>query len=675
MSRDKLKAEILREVEELRQRNAELAAIAAKCKQVEETALIAETMLEAAAIHDLDATIRQVNGEFERRSGWRREEAIGRTPVELGLMSKEEWQKLETEVVPKLMKEGSVRNIETIARDRDGTELPALMSWALMGDTEGQPTGLVSVIREIAEQKRSEDEVRQSAELFQKTFASQMDAIFILDASIPPSIQDCNPAAEQMFGYSREEMLSRKTDCLHESEQSLKEFQDTLYLAVEEHSRLFSTKHRMRRKDGTVFSSEHSVVPLESVDGERIGWVSVIRDISERKRTEDALRQSEERYRLLAENSTDIIWAMDMNLRLTYISPSIERESGYTVEEAMALPLEQTYTPESIEKIMKAYEEEMALEEAGARGQGFSRTLELQGYNKDGSTTWIEVHFTFIRDQNSNPIGVQGITRNINERKQVEERLRQAYEQENTLREELQAEMTRRVEFTRALIHELKTPITAMMASNQLLVEELPEGALLRLAKNVQQSITNLDNRISELLEIARGELGVLKLKRRKTNPLKLLRNVAVEMNAGVARKKQSLSLKLPRSLPPVWVDEKRLRGVVINLVGNASKYSPEGGEVILSAREDDGSLVVEVNDNGPGMARKDMENIFEPYYRAEKDRQRLPGLGLGLALCKRTIERHGGKIWVESRKGQGSTFGFSIPLESHHQLKGTTEG
>ena len=255
--------------------------------------------------------------------------------------------------------------------------------------------------------------------------------------------------------------------------------------------------------------------------------------------------------------------------------------------------------------------------------------------------------------------------------KEVEE----LYYREREVRQGLEEEMKRRVEFTRALIHELKTPITAMLSSNTLLVEELPEGTLLRLAENVQDSIINLDKRISELLDIARGELGVLKLKRRKTNPLKLLRSVAAEMDAGVSKQRQSLALKLPRSLPPVWVDEKRLRDVVINLIGNASKFSPVGGEITMSAREQDGSIVVEVNDNGPGIARKDMEKIFEPYYRAESDRQRLPGLGLGLALCKRTIELHGGKIWVKSRKGRGSTFGFSIPLASSHQLKGTTEG
>ncbi|MFC1999836.1 sensor histidine kinase [Chloroflexota bacterium] len=115
--------------------------------------------------------------------------------------------------------------------------------------------------------------------------------------------------------------------------------------------------------------------------------------------------------------------------------------------------------------------------------------------------------------------------------------------------------------------------------------------------------------------------------------------------------------------------------GVVINLLGNASEFSPEGEEIVLSAKEDDGNIVVEVDDNGPGIARKDIEEIFEPYYRVEVDRQRLPGLGLGLALCKRTVELHGGKIWVKSRKGKGSTFGFSIPLASRHQLKGTTEG
>jgi len=191
---------------------------------------------------------------------------------------------------------------------------------------------------------------------------------------------------------------------------------------------------------------------------------------------EEALRKSEEHYRLLADNVNDIIWTMDMNFRYTYLSPSAERQSGYTLKEAMAMTLEETSTPASVEAMQKAFSEEIALERTQGKDRVTSRTLELEAYNKDGSTTWIEVVASFQRDAEGQPIGILGVTRNISERKRAEQELRckeeqlqEALEKERTLRQELETEMEERAEFTRALVHELKTPLTSVIASSDLL--------------------------------------------------------------------------------------------------------------------------------------------------------------------------------------------------------------
>ena len=117
-----------------------------------------------------------------------------------------------------------------------------------------------------------------------------------------------------------------------------------------------------------------------------------------------------------------------------------------------------------------------------------------------------------------------------------------------------------------------------------------------------------------------------------------------------------------------VWADETRLRQVVLNLLSNACKFTPEGGKITLRAREGDATLVVEVQDTGVGIAEEEQQRLFEPYYRVADDRQQFKGLGLGLTLCKMLVELHGGQIWVESHVGKGSTFGFSVPLETTSQ-------
>ena len=238
--------------------------------------------------------------------------------------------------------------------------------------------------------------------------------------------------------------------------------------------------------------------------------------------------------------------------------------------------------------------------------------------------------------------------------------LREHVENERQLRRELE----RRIEFTRALVHELKTPLTSVLLSSEILTHNLPEGPLSRLATTIYQGASNLNERIDELLDLARGEQGMLKLKLSLVDPLQMLRALADEFAVIISSRGQTLILDLPPSLPKLWADAHRLRQVVLNLLSNASKFTPEEGRITLKARDEETRLVIEVQDTGPGIAKEEQERLFEPYHRLESDRERFSGLGLGLALSKRLVELHGGKIWVESEPGKGSKFSFSLPLQ-----------
>lgn len=264
-----------------------------------------------------------------------------------------------------------------------------------------------------------------------------------------------------------------------------------------------------------------------------------------------------------------------------------------------------------------------------------------------------------------------GHAMDITELEQAQEKLEEAYEKERQLREQLQAEVEWRTEFTRALVHELKTPLTPVLSSSELLYSELREEPWMSIAENIHRGASNLSNRIDELLDLARVEIGILKLNREAMDALPLLKGVGSDMAVVAKAAGQSLTLELPSYLPRVWADEERLRQVVLNLLINASKFTQEGGKIILRAREQDGSLVVEVEDNGPGIPEEDQERLFLPYHRQLSDRDHLSGLGLGLALCKNIVELHGGTIWVDSKVGKGSTFGFSIPLATVARKRG----
>lgn len=249
------------------------------------------------------------------------------------------------------------------------------------------------------------------------------------------------------------------------------------------------------------------------------------------------------------------------------------------------------------------------------------------------------------------------------QRSHTEEELHELYEQEKALRQLIEAEMKRRVEFTRTLAHELKTPLTPVLASSESLLAEIHDERLLSLARNINRGAESLNNRIDELLDLARGEVGLIELNTETINPLELLHEAAESIDPVAMSKSLSLNLALPPSLPPVQADVSRLQQVLLNLLTNAVKFTPKGGKIKLKAFEKDAFITVEVQDNGPGISEDEQGKVFEPYHRMSSDKGRLGGLGLGLAICKRLVEMHGGQIWVKNHPGSGAAFGFSLPV------------
>ncbi len=398
--------------------------------------------------------------------------------------------------------------------------------------------------------------------------------------------------------------------------------------------------------------------------------------LSALEQSETELRASEEHYRLLAEHATDVIYVMDVNLKFTYVSPSVTRLSGHSVEEAVAQSLDQVLTPASFNHAMDVSAEEAAKESEKTRDLTRSRTLELEVKRKDGSTVWVEATMTALRDTADNVIGILGVARDITERKKAEAKLQELYKEEKTLRQDLEAEINKRVEFTRALVHELKTPITPVLASSELLLEEIKEGGpLWELAQNISQGAYNLNQRIDELLDLARGEVGMLHLNPEPVDSGQLLRNIVDSVRPLARKNGHLLNAKLPSSLPVIRADEDRLRQVVLNLLNNAFKFTPAGGSITVRARKSEDNLIVEVQDTGRGISKEEQEKLFEPYQQLERERARLSGLGLGLSLAKKLVELHGGRIWVQSEKGEGSTFSFSIPLNVNEKQNSPAKG
>ncbi len=239
------------------------------------------------------------------------------------------------------------------------------------------------------------------------------------------------------------------------------------------------------------------------------------------------------------------------------------------------------------------------------------------------------------------------------------------YSQDRAYREEMKRREKERIEFSKAVAHELKTPLTSIIAAAELLGENIQkEGAEpeQKLVQNIVHSARSLETNLNELLESTKTGTA-LGLQIMPLDTKKLLNRVTESFSPVAKRKGQSLVADLPDSLPIINADAQRLEQVIRNLLMNAIKFTPDGGSITLRANKHNSNLVVEVQDNGIGIHKEEQDKLFEPYYRVEADRQRFSGMGLGLALSKHIIELHRGRIWVTSELGKGSIFAFSLPL------------
>gem|GEM_PF-1373072 len=247
--------------------------------------------------------------------------------------------------------------------------------------------------------------------------------------------------------------------------------------------------------------------------------------------------------------------------------------------------------------------------------------------------------------------------------RQLAEEITQLLQKETELCETLQHTVNERARFTRFLVHELKTPLTPLIGSADILLGRVRGSDLERLAVNVQRGAYSLNNRVNDLLDLARGEMGLLHLSCSWVDINGLVKDIVGYMAIEFERRSQIVCLDLAHDLPLMWVDGERLKQVLLNLLENASKFTPVKGRIFIEVRMCLDNLLVSIHDTGHGIGKDRQENIFDDYSHSPKPADPAADMGIGLPLCKLLVELHGGELWLESEEGQGSVFSFSLPL------------
>jgi len=373
------------------------------------------------AVTDLELNITDVNEAGVRLHGYsNKAELIGRNGMEL--LSKKERARA-TEDMGRTLEAGHSAMLEYTLLTKDGKEFPGGLSVAVLKDMSGNPTGFVAITRDITKRKRVERDLLQSRERYKRLF--ELSPIGIITLDMKGMVTSCNPGISTQCGHYAAELVGKnflKTAPIQAT--YIPQFTDAFVSTIKGKApKPFEVAYR-RRDGATGWCEVHTA--LIKTNGKKQGVLVLLSDITERRQAEEALRESEKHYRLLADNAADTIWTVDLNMRPTYISPSVTRLLGYSVEEAMSKRMEEVFTPTSFETVMKVLAEELAIEKMEEKDLSRSRTLELEAYRRDGSIVPVETRHSFLRDPDGRPVEVLTIARDITERKRAEEALRES---------------------------------------------------------------------------------------------------------------------------------------------------------------------------------------------------------------------------------------------------------
>jgi PAS domain S-box-containing protein len=467
--------------------------------------------------------------------------------------------------------------------------------------------------------------------------------IFVLDTE--GHIQSWNSGAQKLKGYSREEILGRHFSVFYPQEAVDRAWpQEELKLARERGR--FEDEGWRLRKDGTRFWANVVITALYDSSGQLTGFAKITRDLTERRLHEEALRASEERFRLLVDSVRDYaIFMLDPQGQVQSWNAGAEAIHGYRADEIIGRNFSAFYTPQGVAA------GDPAAELATARSNG---RVEDEGWRvrKDGSLFWANVVVTAVHGADGQLLGFAKVTRDMSERRRLEE---------------LEQSSRRMNEFLAMLAHELRNPLAPIRNAVTIMqLQALPSPVLRNCRDVIDRQLTHVTRLVDDLLDIGRLTTGKIKLRKELLRLSDVVARSVETARPVIAARHHTLAIDQPAEPVYLHADPTRLSQVLQNLLVNAAKYTPDGGHIRLQVTVGGGFAEISVADNGRGISRENLTRIFQLFMQAETGLSSPgeSGLGIGLTLARSLMEMHGGSIEARSPGlGQGSTFVARLAL------------
>ena len=466
---------------------------------------------------------------------------------------------------------------------------------------------------------------------------SSQDAI--ISKNLNGTITSWNPAAQKIFGYTPEEAIGQNISLIIPWE--LINEEQAIITRIKRGERIDHYETVRKKKDGSLILVAVTVSPIKDEQDNIIGASKIARDITEQKSAE----QKQAMLAAIVDSSDDAIVSKDLNGIITSWNQGAQKIFGYTPEETIGKHITIIIPEERLD------EETMIINKI-RKGESVSH-IETIRKRKDGKEINISLTVSPIKDKKGKVIGASKVARDITDKVEMEK-------QRQLFTDRLQEINHYKDEFMAMASHELKTPLTVIKANLQILEHKMQDDNKVYFVNKTLNQVNKLTNLISDLLDVSKIQTGSLELNRTDFELTPFLTEIIESIQQTSANHEIILTAKDKNLM--VSADRDRLEQVVINILTNAIKYSPNGKKVTVDAGIKDEQIIVKITDYGIGIPQDDLDHVFTRFFRVRGLASTFSGSGIGLYISSEIIKRHGGNMWVESEINKGSSFYFSIP-------------
>ena len=626
---------------------------AARKSEIPYWALI-ENSSDIIQVVDSKGVIRYVSPSVQRILGYKPEELIGRLSVDV--VHPDDLPKVAKGFEEAIQKPGVPVVTACRCKHKDGT-------WRVIEGTGinylNRPTvnGFISSMHDITERKKMEEALRESEEKYRKQFEEALDAIFVADAETG-IIVDCNRAASELVGREKSELIGKHQRILHPPQQIDGEFSKTF-------------KQHLKEKEGQVLETQVITKKGEIKDvavkanvfelrGEKM-LQGIFRDITENKQAEEAFRESQQKFERLFMNNPEAADYLDLDFHILNVNPRFEELFGYSLDEVKGKHINDVVVPK--DKIEEAED----LDRKARKGYAYHDTVRKR---KDGSLVPVSISAApiIVEDQ---PVGTVGLYKDITERRQMEKKLEEYSEHLEELVEKRTEELTEAQErlikserlaavgeLATMVGHDLRNPLQSInnatyYVSNELLRLPVSQKAI-EMLQVINDSVDYADKIIRDLQDFSSTKKSIVK----KTN----INTIVKETLSQVETPKNIELITELGHFPRIEADKNQIKRTFLNLAVNGIQAMENGGRLKVSTKKTKDFIEVSFEDTGIGLPKEKMKKLFTPFFTTKAK-----GLGMGLAICKKFVESHGGSIEVESEEGKGSTFTVKLPIQQEN--------